>query len=251
MEELGLKQPSSKTIQDLYRKITRFEMSGYPYSLNSSDFLINSRRLITLSESVRLIVWEPCLNINDFDLIKGIIFYSTRRLKKRFTGVWKYHSYNLKTNSPEHEARYRNQLSFFNFSINYLMDSINYLNTELTMNAPEYKQAINRIDELFDKQEAAMEWTEVERWEFVYLTIEVEKYEAIHYPRPLPHPIEAIKIRMRDLGWSIQGLSIQSDIDIFPIHEVLEGRGKLSLPMIRAFNKLLTIPLEVLIQDYD
>jgi HTH-type transcriptional regulator/antitoxin HigA len=115
----------------------------------------------------------------------------------------------------------------------------------------EYEQALVRIGELFDKQEAAMEWTKVERWEFVYLTSEVEKYEAIHYPRSLPHPIEAIKIRMRDLGWSEIDLSARSGIDWYPISEVLEGRGKLTVSMIRAFNKLLSIPLEVLIQDYD
>lgn len=115
----------------------------------------------------------------------------------------------------------------------------------------EYEQALVRISELFDKQEASMEWTKVERWEFVYLTLEVEKYEDIHYPRPLPHPIEAIKIRMRDLRWSAVDLSTHSGIDFYIIGELFASRRKLSLPIIRAFNKLLSIPLEVLVQDYD
>ena len=75
----------------------------------------------------------------------------------------------------------------------------------------------------------------------------VEWGEKRHFPIPLPSPIEAIKFRMEQ-----QGLRQR---DLIPyigrrnrVSEVLSGKRRLTLPMIRALVGGLGIPAIVLIQ---
>ena len=81
------------------------------------------------------------------------------------------------------------------------------------------------------------------------LSILVEGYEEKHYPIPPPHPIEAIKFRLEQMGMDEKGLnkilggrSRKS--------EILSGKRKLSLNMIRQLHKELRIPAETLISEY-
>jgi HTH-type transcriptional regulator/antitoxin HigA len=85
--------------------------------------------------------------------------------------------------------------------------------------------------------------------ELEVLSILVESYEIKHYPVPPPHPIEAIKFRLeqmsmdeKDLAKILGGRSRKS--------EILSGRRKLSLAMIRQLHNKLKIPAETLIADY-
>lgn len=85
--------------------------------------------------------------------------------------------------------------------------------------------------------------------EFEMLTILIESYEKQHYPIAPPHPIEAILFRLDQLGMKKSQLK-----DILGhrsrINEVLSGKRKLSLSMIRNLNTALQIPAEVLIKEY-
>jgi len=88
---------------------------------------------------------------------------------------------------------------------------------------------------------------EGERYE-VLLTL-VEAYEAKHFSLPDPDPIEAIKIRMEDLGLENK--------DLLPIgqrssrvHEVLNKVRGLSVDHIRELHKRLEIPAEILLKKY-
>src|SRR5206468_2479760 len=75
----------------------------------------------------------------------------------------------------------------------------------------------------------------------------VEAWERRHYPVDLPDPIEAIRYHME-----------QNDLqprDLIPfigsrnrVHEVLNRRGELTLPMIRRLHEGLGIPAESLIK---
>ncbi len=66
---------------------------------------------------------------------------------------------------------------------------------------------------------------------------------------PKPSPLEAIKFRIEQMNMSEAELS-----DILGARsrksEILSGKRKLSLAMIRKLNEILHIPAEVLIQDY-
>ena len=81
------------------------------------------------------------------------------------------------------------------------------------------------------------------------LSILIEKYEKEHYPIELPDPIEAIKFRMEQMGYTqndlaeIIGLKSRAS-------EILNRKRKLSLEMIRILTQKLHIPSEVLIQAY-
>jgi len=85
--------------------------------------------------------------------------------------------------------------------------------------------------------------------ELEILSILVEAYEKKHYPIPPPHPIQAIKFRLEQMGIDekeliaiLGGRSRKS--------EILSGRRKLSLTMIRELHDKLHIPAETLIAAY-
>lgn len=85
--------------------------------------------------------------------------------------------------------------------------------------------------------------------ELEILTILIEAYEKLHYPITPPHPIDAILFRLDQLGMKKSQLK-----EILGhrsrINEVLSGKRKLSLTMIRNLNTTLQIPAEVLIKEY-
>ncbi|MBK9276040.1 MAG: transcriptional regulator [Flavobacteriales bacterium] len=110
----------------------------------------------------------------------------------------------------------------------------------------EHKAALLRIQELFDldPKEGSAAFDELE-----LLAMVVEEYEDIHYPVPPPDPIEAIKFRLDQLGLS------EKDLDKWlgsrqRRSEILSGKRKLSLNMIRTLHKHLRIPAETLIREY-
>src|SRR5215210_293863 len=85
--------------------------------------------------------------------------------------------------------------------------------------------------------------------ELEVLSILVQEYEKKHFPVPSPHPIDAIKYRLEQIGLDekelnkiLGGRSRKS--------EILSGKRKLSLAMIRELHKKLNIPAEVLIAAY-
>lgn len=81
------------------------------------------------------------------------------------------------------------------------------------------------------------------------LVLFIEHYEAKHYPIAPPTPLEAINFRLEQLGKQkselskiLGGRNRQS--------EVLSGKRKLSLEMIRKLHAILGIPAESLIAAY-
>lgn len=110
----------------------------------------------------------------------------------------------------------------------------------------QYHSALARIYELM--QGEIKEGSAVSD-ELEVLSILVKEYEAVNYPIPSPLPLEAIKFRMDQMGMSEKELG-----DILGYRsrksEILSGKRKLSLTMIRKLNKVLNIPAEVLIKAY-
>ncbi|HSV10999.1 MAG TPA: hypothetical protein VLI68_09535 [Hanamia sp.] len=85
--------------------------------------------------------------------------------------------------------------------------------------------------------------------ELEILVILVKEYENEHFPIPKPNPIEAIRFRLEQMN--------MSEVELSEIlgnrsrkSEILSGKRKLSLKMIRKLNETLHIPAEVLIQPY-
>ena len=108
----------------------------------------------------------------------------------------------------------------------------------------DYKAAVERLESISDAPIGTPESDEADA-----LATLIDAYEEAHFPIGLPHPIEAIKIRMSELGLKNKDLVPIIGYDS-RVSEVLNGKRKLTLDMIRALNKMLHIPLDVLVQDY-
>lgn len=108
----------------------------------------------------------------------------------------------------------------------------------------DYKLALKRLEVIFDAEPGTSEGEELD-----LLSLLIDNYEKIHYPIGLPDPIEAIKFRMEQLGYTqndlakVVGLKSRAS-------EILNKKRKLSLEMIRQLHDKLNIPTDVLIQAY-
>ena len=108
----------------------------------------------------------------------------------------------------------------------------------------DYQQALNRLEIIFDAKKGTSQGDELE-----VLGILIDQYENEHFPIDLPDPIEAIKFRMEQLGYTqsdlarVVGLKSRAS-------EILNKKRKLSLEMIRQLHDKLNIPSDVLIQTY-
>jgi HTH-type transcriptional regulator / antitoxin HigA len=113
-------------------------------------------------------------------------------------------------------------------------------------NNAQYEDALARVYALMQKD---LKPESKDSDELEILSILIKEYEQEHYPVPNPSPLEAIKFRLEQMGMSEAELS-----DILGYRsrksEILSGKRKLSLAMIRKLNEVLHIPAEVLIQAY-
>jgi HTH-type transcriptional regulator/antitoxin HigA len=110
----------------------------------------------------------------------------------------------------------------------------------------QYDDALARVYELMQKD---IKENSAIADELEVLTILVKEYELKHYPMSSPNPLDAIKFRLDQLGLSEKQLA-----DILGYRsrksEILSGKRKLSLAMIRKLNEILQIPAAVLIKSY-
>jgi HTH-type transcriptional regulator/antitoxin HigA len=108
--------------------------------------------------------------------------------------------------------------------------------------AADHRAALAVIDSLWDDEGAEGQ----ERLEV--LAILVEDYERRHHDLPAPDPIDAIRFRLDQLGWS-QGELGRLLRSKSRASELLQKRRPLSLRMIRTLHDKLKIPAEVLIAE--
>lgn len=123
---------------------------------------------------------------------------------------------------------------------------INKIQIKPITNQSEFKEANKIIDLLIDANliEDKSKEKVIDILEAV--SILANEYEKKHFPIPKPNPIEAIKERMEQLSLS------QKDVAVYfggenRVSEVLSGKRRLTLNMIRSLNKNLNISTDVLI----
>lgn len=109
----------------------------------------------------------------------------------------------------------------------------------------DYDLACKRIEQIFHSEPDSKEDDELE----VLITL-INAYEEVHFPIGAPHPIEAIKIQMQNLGVSRKELMEHLRKSGGRISDILNCRRGLTLGDIRTLNRTLHIPVEVLSQDY-
>ncbi|MFM7431163.1 MAG: type II toxin-antitoxin system HigA family antitoxin [Flammeovirgaceae bacterium] len=114
----------------------------------------------------------------------------------------------------------------------------------ILQNKKEYQAALDRLEKL---SENPPDVKSDEGRELMLLGYLIDQYEEKEFPIRNPNPIDAIKVRMNDLGLQISDL-----LDIFgdrgTASKVLSKKRGLSLAMIRSLADRLSLPLNVLIQ---
>ncbi len=113
-------------------------------------------------------------------------------------------------------------------------------------NNTQYEFTLSRIYQLMQKD---LKVNSPGSDELEILSVLVKEYEHVQFPMPKTNPLEAIKFRLKQKGMT------ESELSEILGHrsrksEILSGKRKLSLAMIRKLNDVLNIPAEVLIQSY-
>jgi HTH-type transcriptional regulator / antitoxin HigA len=106
-------------------------------------------------------------------------------------------------------------------------------------NEADYEAALSEIEKLMGSAAPDADRLEL-------LALLVHDYEDKHYPIDMPDPVEAITFRMEQMGLT------RKDLERYigsrsKVSEVLSGKRRLSLSMIRALHEGLGIPAEVLL----
>src|SRR6056297_86111 len=119
------------------------------------------------------------------------------------------------------------------------------MNIKPIKNQKDYKEALNRLEEVFDAPEGKPESDEAN-----ILALMVDEYEKENHKIENPDPIEAIKIRMKEMNLKQK--------DLIPViggksrvSEVLNRKRRLTVGMIRRLSEKLDLPANILIQDYN
>ncbi len=109
-------------------------------------------------------------------------------------------------------------------------------------NDADHEAALREVERLWGAKEGTPEGDRLD-----VLTTLVEAYEEKHFPMDGPDPIAAIKFRLEQ-----QGLDHRALVGVIGsrsrVYEVMHGKRRLSLEMIRRLNQRFGIPAEVLIR---
>ncbi len=108
----------------------------------------------------------------------------------------------------------------------------------------DYKQALNRLEKIFDAPVGTSESDEAD-----ILGLMIDEYEKKHFPIEAPDPIEAIKIRMEEM--QLKQVDLIHEIGgKSRVSEILNRKRKLTVEMIRRLTIRLNLSPELLINDY-
>ena len=120
-----------------------------------------------------------------------------------------------------------------------------YLNMELKIikTKKHYKQYLNWVDLQFDNK-VKSNTPQGEKLQVALLLI--KQYEDANYPIPLPDPIDAIKVKMNELGLKNKDLVGKVGSKGY-VSSLLNKKKPLTLELAKLFHQELNIPAEVLL----
>lgn len=108
----------------------------------------------------------------------------------------------------------------------------------------DYKITLERLELIFDAEIGSPDSDEAD-----ILGLMIDEYEKKHYPIDAPDPIEAIKIRMKEM--QLKQLDLVDAIGgKSRVSEILSRKRKLTVEMIRNLTQKLNLSPELLIGDY-
>lgn len=107
----------------------------------------------------------------------------------------------------------------------------------------QYEEYLDWVDKQFDNQ-IKPNSPQGEKVQVALLLI--KQYEDVHYPIPVPDPIEAIKLKMLELGLKNKDLVGKVGSKGY-VSALLNKRKPLTLELAKLFHRELSIPAEVLL----
>jgi HTH-type transcriptional regulator/antitoxin HigA len=111
-------------------------------------------------------------------------------------------------------------------------------------NRKDYENALSFIEAHFRSRKGTPQANLVD-----VLAVLVERYEEREFPIGPVDPIEAIRFRMEQMGWTNRELGRLLG-GKNRVSEVLRRKRRLSLAMIRRIHEEMNIPAEILIQAW-
>jgi HTH-type transcriptional regulator / antitoxin HigA len=114
----------------------------------------------------------------------------------------------------------------------------------LIENDKDYQKATQRFEIVREAAKGSPEHKEK-----LLLAFLINQYEEKLWDIPELDPVELIKVRMEDFGYKPIDLANEYG-DKGTISKVLNYKQPLSLTMIRKFSKMLKLPSEALIKEY-
>ena len=114
---------------------------------------------------------------------------------------------------------------------------------KIIKNEEQYQEYLNLVDTMFDQQ-ISPDTPEGEKLQVALLLI--KQYEDLNYSIPMPDPIEAIKIKMKEAGLKNKDLVAKVGSKGY-VSLILSGKKPLTLELARLFHRELNIPAEVLL----
>lgn len=107
----------------------------------------------------------------------------------------------------------------------------------------QYQEYLDWVDRIFDKK-VKPNTPEGEKLQVALLLI--KQYEDANYPIPVPDPIEAIKLKMQEMGLKNKDLVGEVGSKGY-VSALLNKRKPLTLELARLFHQKLDIPADVLL----
>lgn len=114
---------------------------------------------------------------------------------------------------------------------------------KIIKNEKEYEQYLKWVDVQFDNK-IKSNTPEGEKLQVVLLLI--KQYEDTKYPIPMPDPIDAIKVKMDELGLKNKDLVGKVGSKGY-VSSLLNKKKPLTLELAKLFHQELNIPAEVLL----
>jgi HTH-type transcriptional regulator/antitoxin HigA len=120
-----------------------------------------------------------------------------------------------------------------------------YWNMELKIikTKKQYEQSLDWVNAQFENK-VKSNTPQGEKLQVAVLLI--KQYEDAKYPIPLPHPIDAIKLKMKELGLKNKDLVGKMGSKGY-VSSLLNKKKPLTLELAKFFHQELNIPAEVLL----
>ncbi len=117
------------------------------------------------------------------------------------------------------------------------MQQWNILKTET-----DYNRAIERLDIIFDADPGSEQFAEAE-----LLGLLISEYEDVHYPIETPSPLEAVKLKMSELGLKNKDLEQYIGSKGY-VSSILNGKREITLRIASVLHEKLGIPAHVFLR---